>query len=317
MTRAPLWITLLLWSACSTSATDKVPTDLKDRFPAPASLAISIPGSAGPAGSGSEAVFGEVAAADRALSARDLLGEFLQAGGVENRDISITVALEGAPRVADQVVRYSRDRSRLDVERIGDHALCYLQYDRGSGFDPDRAISESRMVIEGSTVVPASEGLRSDVGRAAGLADPSAGYLRFHFNHRLEDLDSLHNAVQLDYRFKSDAVSLHLTYFIRPDATDKPATAGFWLIRKSDGSGLIYASQRQGSSLTYRFVAQFRSDGSLAVWSGDGKLWGCYDAGGAELGNSKSPAACSGFTQKFSAPPKGPGVWPDLPAGLP
>ena len=64
-------------------------------------------------------------------------------------------------------------------------------------------------------------------------------------------------------------------------------------------------------------LAQHDPQGALAVWDGDGIIWGCYDIGGAEIGNADNPTPCDIFQEPFSAPPGGPGIWPGLPGGVP
>jgi hypothetical protein len=311
---SPMAILLLFGFGCSPSATTKVPFDLQERFPAVADLRLPILGQAGAAESGSAALFQEIAAAQKALGALDLFGVYRNEGGEQDRNLTIILALEGAPRVVDQVVRYSRDDSRLDLERIGDHAFFYLQYG-GQGYDPNNSISEDHLLIEGSTVAGAKLGSRAQSTQATGLANSREGYLRFHFNHRPQDQDPLHSAAQLNYRFEDNFRSYHLTYFVRPEAQDKPARCGFWLRLQSDGRGLIYTSQQQGTTSTYTALGQFHADGSVAVWKDDGTLWGCYDAKGNELGHSAE--ACADFSDGFVDPPAGLEIWPTLPASLP
>lgn len=307
-----------LLSGCGSSSNPtKTPTDVKERFPARASLALKLPGPVGPAGTAREAAFQHVAEVARALAELDLLQEYLDQGGAQERDLSITVALEGAPRVVDQVVRYSREPSRLDVERIGDHLFFYLQYNQGAGFDPDHAIGESRMLIEGSTVPPKIEGTRASISGATGLVDANRGYLRFYYNRRPTEPSAAHVAVQLDYKLGSDRRSFHFAYVVRPDTKESEPTLGLYLVEQSDGSGLLYVSKRKGGNAAYALLAQYLGDGAMAVWSGDGKVWGCSDGSGAELGNASNPQPCSGYTTKFTAPPSGPKIWPALPAGVP
>jgi hypothetical protein len=313
------WVLLMIGLAsaagCGSTTPTTIPADVKSSFPGADALKISIPGKRGAAGSASEMVFVAVDKAAAALQPMTVLQEYLTKGGEESRGIAITVALEGAPHVADQIVRYTRVPSRLDVERSGTHAFFYLQYDDGRGFDPDSAVGETHMLIEGSTVVPSKVGTRSVPSKAVGLSNPSLGYLRFHFNLRPEDSDPVRSAAQLDYN--TGTGSLHLAYFTLPTATgDKPVA--FWLMPKSDGSGgLVYSSIKGSKGLAYEFVAQYTSDGSMAVWKGDGTLGGCYDGEGQELGNAKSPAGCSSFKQKMVAPPSNSDLWPGLPGGLP
>ena len=312
----------LLWlvtvAGCSSSsAPTKTPTDIKERFPPRASLAVKLAGAVGPSGTARAEAFQHVADVQKAIAELDLLQEYLDQGGPQERDLSITVALEGAPRVVDQVVRYQREPSRLDVERIGDHLFFYLQYNQGAGFDPDHAIGESHMLIEGSTVPPKIEGTRATVAAATGLADPNYGYLRFYFNHRPGDTSAVHSAVQLDYKLSKEKRTLHFTYTIRPDTKEAEPTLGLYLIEQSDGSGLLYVSKRKAGNPSYALLAQYLGDGAMAVWSGDGKIWGCYDGSGTELGNATNPQPCDGYTTKFVAPPSGPKIWPGLPAGVP
>jgi hypothetical protein len=311
-----LWLGLIL-AGCGSTAASKPVVEIEERFPPRTSLAVALPGSVGPEGTARAAAFKHVADVSKAIAELDLLEEYLKLGGTEERDLTITVALEGAPRVVDQVVRYLRDRSRLDVERVGDHLFFYLQADQGAGFDPDHAIGESRMLIEGSTVLPRVEGERATRATATGLSDVNRGYLRFHFNHRPTDTSAVHSAVQLDYRLKAEVRTLHFTYTIRPDTKESEPTLGLYLIAGNDGAGLLYVSRRKAGNPSYALLAQYRGDGSMAVWSGDGKLWGCSDGSGTELGNASNPQPCDGFSSKFTAPPSGPKIWPGLPAGVP
>jgi len=314
---ASLCALLALQGCSSSSGPTRTATEIKERFPPRASLAVKLPGAVGPEGTARAAAFKHVAEVETALAELELLQEYLDQGGTQERDLSITIALEGAPRVVDQVVRYLRDPSRLDVERLGDHLFFYLQFDQGSGFDPNHAIGESHMVIEGSTVVPKIKGTRATVANATGLADVNRGYHRFHFNHRPPDTNAVHSAVQLDYELGKEQRVLHFAYTVRPDTKEAEPTLGLYLIENSDGSGLLYVSKRKGSGSSYALLAQYLGDGAMAVWSGDGKIWGCSDGSGAELGNEQNPQPCDGYTTKFTAPPSGPKIWPALPAGVP
>ncbi len=311
------WLIILsLAIGCDSSSPARYPTDVKERYPAPAKLGISVPGKVGPAGSGSEQLFKVVKAASATVAPLDLLKEYLEEGGEEDRDLSITIALTGAPRVADRVVRFRRgSASRLDVERVGDHAFIYLQYNQGTGFDPDYAIGETHMLIEGSTLPPKVLGARVDPVTATGLSDAAIGYLRFYRNHRPGDEDDLRAVGQLDYTIsESGKRSLHLTYTPKL-GIGQVLPAGFWQQALADGSGFIYASEKHTGTTVYVVLAQYRADGAMAVWGGDGKLLGCYSGAGAELGTDAT--ACGDFNQKFTQPPSNSTVWPGLPAGVP
>lgn len=310
-----IWTTFALAGGCDTANELRTPTDLKTRYPALDTLTLALPGRGGAVGTSSETLFKEAKSAQASLSALTLLKDYYDDGGTYNRDLSIMVALEGAPRFVDQVVRFSREGSRLDVERIGDHALLYLQAADAKGFDPDNAITTRRMVIDASTVVPAVEGQRAPITLATGLADAGRGYLRLYFNRRPQETSAVHEGAQLDYSFKTDRTSLHLIYFVRGDYKAGDATLAYWYLRKTDGTGFVYVAAQKAGSTVYRLLGQHRQDGGHAVWAGDGKLQGCYDATGSEIGIDA--ASCSDFKAGFVAPPAGPKIWPALPAGIP
>jgi hypothetical protein len=312
-----IWSMVALAGGCDSANDLRTPTDLKSRFPALDTLTFALPGKSGAVGTSSETLFKEAKSAQASLGALALLADYYDSGGTYNRDLSIMVALEGAPRFVDQVVRFNREGSRLDVERIGDHALFYLQAADAKGFDPDNAITTRRMVIDGSTVVPAAEGQRAPITLATGLADAGRGYLRLYFNRRPQETDAAHEGAQLDYSFKTDRTSLHLIYFARGDYKAGDATLAYWYLRKSDGTGFVYVAGQKAGSTVYRVLGQHRQDGGHAVWAGDGKLQGCYDAAGTELGTAANPAACGDFKAGFATPPAGPKIWPALPAGIP
>jgi hypothetical protein len=318
MKRAVWILSLILAAGCDSAEDSRTPTELKGRYPALSTLSFALFGKAGPAGSASETLFREMTAARNAIGALSTLTGYFDEGGTLDRDVGIVIALEGAPRVVDQAARYVRGTTRLAVERIGDHANFDLQAeDYKVKYDPDGAIGESHMVIDASTIPPAIEGQRSSTKGATGLADPSRGYMRFHFNHRSEDANAVYRAAQLDYSFKSDRTSLHLLYMVRSDYIAGDATLGYWYLKTSDGSGFIYVVAQKSGATGYRLLAQHRPEGGYAVWGGDGKLLACYDNGGSEIGGPANPAGCDGFKTPFAVPPAGPKIWPALPAGVP
>jgi hypothetical protein len=305
---------IFLGSACESPSTAKIPVDVKARFPALNTLSFSIPGTPGPEGSANEIAFKEVEGAKGAMIGLGLLQDYLEHGGEWTKDLTLIIALEGAPRVANQASRYSKGTSRFDVERIGDHALFYLQFDESKRFDPDQAIGESHLLVEGSTVTQAIIGQRATAQAATGLADPHRGYLRFHFNRRPEESNPVHAGAQLDYTLQDEQSTFAFTFFVRSDATEGDPTLGVWLQTNADGSGFLYVSQRKKDSPIYKLLAQYLPEGEMAIWNGEGKLWGCFDGAGQELGNEKNSGPCGGFKTPFPAPPQG---WPGLPQGVP
>ena len=311
----PIAICLACVAGCQSNPPSQVAADVTDNFPALGSLQFSIPSQRGPKDSASGAVFAAIDDAVSATRSLSLLKDYLTKGGEEHRGLAVTIALDASPRIADPVVRYLRLPSRLDVERSGSQVCFYLQYNPGDGFDPDSAIGESRMIIEGSTVVPTKVGARSNPTTAHGLPNPGIGYMRFHFTHRPEDADPVRSAAQLDYDLGN--ATQNVTYFTLTTAAGVAVPVAFFQKRTDGGGGLVYASQRSSSGLAYQFLAQYDADGSLAVWRGDGKLWACYDAAGAEIGNGTNPAGCASFKAKFVAPPANSALWPALPSGLP
>ncbi len=312
-----LILSALLIQGCDVASDNKIPSDLKDRIPPLEALTFEIPGTGGAADSSSDLVHWELDHANRAMGPLALITEYMEEGGLQERDASIIIALEGAPRVVDQLVRYTRDKSRLDVERIGDHSQFFLQYDQGRGFDPDNSVGEGAMLAEGSTIVPAGLGQRSSISRATGLANPDRGYMRFHFNHRPEDRNQTYDGAQLDYHFTEEQDSLHLIFFLREDAVESDAVLGVWLVRKPSGAGLIYISHQEDGKRSYKLLAQHDADGGLAVWDAEGQLMGCYDESGREIGNIDNPIPCDFFLEPFPTPPSDPGIWPGLPGGIP
>jgi len=315
MMRALVMSILVVACGCESTDEARTPGDLKTRYPTLSTLTFALPGSSSTLGTGSETLYKEARAAQASLSPLELLGQYYDDGGAFNRDLTIVVALEGPPRVIDQVVRYSRDGSRLDAESIGDHMPFYLQVADAKGFDPDNAITTRRMLVDGSTVVPPVEGQRPPITLATGLADNGRGFMRLYFNRRPQETDAMHDWAQLDYSFKADRTSLHLLYTVRGDYKAGDATRAYWYVTKPDGSGLVYVAAQKGTTVVYRVLAQHRQDGSHAVWGGDGKMLGCYDGTGTELGTTS--AQCGDFNIPFVAPPAGPKIWPALPAGIP
>jgi hypothetical protein len=313
-----LSLSLSLVAGCDSALDNRTPMELKDRYPDLSTLSFEIFGKAGPVGSASETLFKEINTAQKAIGALSTLAEYYDDGGTLDRDVGLVIALEGAPRVVDQASRYVRGATRLDIERIGDHANFYLQAaDYKGKYDPDNAIGESHMVIDASTIPPTVEGQRSSTKGATGLASSSRGYMRFYFNHRGEDASAVHHAAHLDYSFKTDRTSLHLLYTVRGDYTAGDATVAYWYLKKSDGYGFIYVAAQKSGSIAYRVLGQHGPQGGYAVWGGDGKLLACYDNGGIEIGGPTNTAGCDGFKSAFTAPPAGPKIWPALPAGIP
>ena len=315
MMRALVMSVLAFACACGPADDTHTPTELKSRYPALHTLTFAVPGKSGTPGTGSETLFREVRAAQASLTPLELLKEYYDDGGAFNRDLTIVIALEGAPRVIDQVVRYSREGSRLDVESVGDHSLFYLQVADAKGFDPDNAIGARRMLVDGSTVVPPVEGQRPPISLATGLADAGRGYVRLYFNRRPQETDAMHDWAQLDYSFKTDRTSLHLLYSVRGDYKAGDATLAYWYLTKADGMGFVYVAAQKAAGVAYRVLGQYRQDGSHAAWGGDGKMLGCYDGAGTELGTTS--AQCGDFNAPFATPPAGPKIWPALPAGIP
>lgn len=305
------------------SSDDAQPLDLKQRVPPPNALRISLPGSAGPKDSASAEVFAEVAALNKRLAPLALLQSYLDDGAARDRNVSILVALESPPHVADQVVRYNRGESRLDVERVNDHAFYYLQVKGPKGYDPDQSITNARMLVDGGTALGKTVGTRPELNALTGLASEARGYLRVHLNRRPQDRDDVNDAVQLDYDMArsvgEDATEerLHLLFF-RKDTVQRAdgQILAAWIRRDAEG-GFIVQSEAKGKSATWSYLLQYKKDGSHAIWGADGKIRGCYSGSGAELGTTEEPAACDVFDRKFVSPPKLSGVWPGLPGGVP
>jgi hypothetical protein len=305
------------------SSDDAQPLELKQRIAAPNSLRVSLPGGPGAKDSASAQVFEAVAALDKRLGPLGLVQSYLDDGATRDRNISILLALESPPHVADQAVRYSRDDSRLDVERINDHVFFYLQSRGPKGYDPDQSITNARMLVDGGSALGKTVGSRPTLGALSGLASNKRGYMRIHLNRRPQDRDDVNDAMQLDYDLArpvgkdGSEESLHLLFF-RKDTVQRAngQILAAWIRRDAEG-GFVIQSEAKGSGATWSFLMQYKNDGSHAVWGADGKIRGCYSGSGAELGNDQDPTPCAVFDRKFVSPPKLTGVWPGLPGSVP
>lgn len=316
---------VLAASACGVADVEELPLDLKQRIPAPSQLRVSLPGAAGAATTASADVHDAVKALNKRLTALETLTTFLEQGGSRDRNVSLLIALESPPHVADQAVRYSGDESRLDLERINDHAFFYLQVKDAKGYDDDKQITNRRMLVDGGTIVPATLGTRPPTSPALGIANPNKGYLRVHFNRRPQDNDPVQDAMQVDYDLarslgtETEATEdvLHFVLFRRTDVSGANGQVlGVRVQRDADG-GTVVQSELNNGKPTWSFLAQYKANGGLAVWGADGKLLGCFDSGGTLLGDDADPLPCADFDRKFVSPPKLAGIWPGLPAGVP
>lgn len=314
---------VLLASGCGATTSDYVPSEIKERMPSLGELAVAIPGSpSGAEDSASRVVHAHVAELRDSLAPLSVLGGFFDDGASRDRDASIFVALESPPHVADQVTRYKRDKAQLDVERIGDHAFFYLQYDRGDGFAPDDAVDASRMLVDGGTVVTRTYGERPTVSQANGIHDPTVGYMRVHFNHRPGDEDAVNEAVHFDYdtQYKPRAASEeifnfgHFAFFLRDDVTPEDGQLMAMVVGSKEDWGWVARSERRGSGVAFSWIAVFLADGSLGVWNNDGSLWACYNGSGSELGNAENPDPCAHLKKPIAATPTSTGLWRSLPA---
>ncbi|MCK5800923.1 MAG: hypothetical protein KAI47_27235 [Deltaproteobacteria bacterium] len=309
---------------CGVGAGDVQPLDLKARLPSIDHLRVSAPGASGPAKSGSALFHQAMRNLNAKLAPLDLLSSYLKDGGKRDRGVSLLVALESPPHAADQVTRFRRTDSRLDVERVNDHAFYYLQVPSSKGYDPDEAISSARMVVDGGTFRSQTPGARPVFGALSGLASSKRGFLRVHFNRRSQDRDAVQDAVQLDYDLARsvgvDATeeSLHLVFFrIKKVAPADGQLLAAWIRRDAKG-GFVLQSELKGGKAVWSFLAQYKADGSHAVWGADGTLLGCYSGEGAKLGDAADPMPCDVFKGKFVSPPKLKGIWPGgLPSGVP
>jgi len=317
------WLALVSMTACGANEGDLQPFDLIERVPAPSALRVSMPGPDGAADSAREQVHKAVRKLSGRLSALGDLERFLDSGGKRDRNISLPIALESPPHVADQAVRYSQDNSRLDVERINDHVFYYLQIRGQDGkYDLDTQISDKYMLVDGGSVVPKIAGTRPPTTQTLGVSRQARGYLRVHFNRRAQDRNDVHDALQLDYDLEAPIGEqteqrLQFIFFRRSDVPGADGQVlGVWWRRDADG-GFVLQSEQKNNKPRWSWIAQYRKDGSLAVWAGDGKLRACYDGSGKELGNEADPLPCADFNRKFVAPPKLSAVWPGLPSGIP
>ncbi|PID38138.1 MAG: hypothetical protein CSA65_08730 [Proteobacteria bacterium] len=322
-TTSLLAIVLALGACVGGSSDDAKPLDLKQRIPAPNALRVSLPGNAGPEASASAEVFAAVSALNKRLAPLDLLQSYLNEGASRERDVSILVALETPPHVADQVVRYKRDESRLDVQRINDHVFYYLQVKGPKGYDPDQSITKARMLVDGGTLRGPSVGVRPSLAAVTGLASERRGFLRIHLNRRPDDRDDVNDAVQLDYEMArgvgEDAQEdrLHLLFY-RQDKVQRAdgQILAAWIRRDAEG-GFVLQSEAKGSGATWSYLMQYKNDGSHAIWGADGTIRGCYSGSGAELGTAEDPTPCAVFDRPFVRPPPLKGVWPGLPSAVP
>lgn len=310
-----------IWAGlgCSGADTAARPFELQRRLPPLQDLFPRIPGSRGADGLGRAAVFDHLEQARGHLGPLNVLDAYFTEGGSIDRNVAPVIALEGMPHVADQVVRYARsvDPSRLDVEPVTDHMFTYLQYGGNGGYDPDTAISEKHMLIDGSTVVPSAIGTRASIAEASGIASPNRGYMRVHFNRRSADANPAHRAVQVDYAINEAQSDIHLSYFLSEDNPGEPEFLALWFVRQANGGGIAMLSVKEQGTVSYGWLAQYRADGSLAVWKDDGSLWGCSSGDGAELGDAELPDPCAEFNEPFPKPPSISGVWPGLPSSIP
>lgn len=304
---------------CSDANTAARPFELQRRLPPLQDLFPQIPGSRGADDLGRAAVFDHLEQARKHLDPLNVLDAYFTEGGSIDRNVAPVIALEGTPHVADQIVRYERsvDPSRLDVEPVTDHMFTYLQYGGNGGYDPDTAITEKHMLIDGSTVVPSAIGTRASIAEASGIASPDRGYMRVHFNRRPADANPAHLAVQLDYAISEVQSDVHLSYFLSEENPGEQAFLAMWFVRRADGGGIAMLSVKEQSTVSYGWFTQYRADGSLAVWKGDGTLWGCSAGDGAQLGNAELPEPCAEFDEPFPKPPSISGVWLGLPGGIP
>lgn len=327
-TRRCLWTLatalVLSASACGVADVQELPLKLKDRIPVPAKLRVSLPGSAGAATTASAAVHAAVDLLNKRLKALDTLNNFLEQGGKRDRDVSLLIAVESPPHVADQAVRYQGSESRLDLELINDHAFYYLQVPDAKGYDPDKGITNRRMLVDGGTIVPKTFGTRPPTSPALGVANPRKGFLRVHFNRRPQDSEPAQEAMQLDYDLErpigdTEATDdlLHFVLFRRTDVSGANGQVLGFLVRRDADGGTLLQSELQNGKPTWSFLAQYKSNGGLAVWGADGKLRGCFNSGGTLLGDDADPLPCAEFDRKFVAPPKLAATWPGLPAGVP
>lgn len=315
----------LLFPGCGATTTDYVPTELKERMPSLSTLGVSIPGkAAGAEDSASRVVHGHIAELQASLGPLSVLKGFFEDGGDRDRGVSIFVSLESPPHVADQVVRYSRGKARLDVESFGDHAFFYLQYDKGDGFAPDENVDASRMLVDGGSVTPKTYGMRPAASDASAINDPTVGFMRVHFNHRPGDGDAVNETVHFDYdteyKRSADAEEVftvrHFVFSRRPDVQPADGQVVAMTVVDTADWGWALRSERRGSGVVYSWIAIFLKDGTLGVWNNDGSLWACYDANGNELGNVDDPTPCEGFKRDIVSPPGDIGVWRGLPSGF-
>jgi hypothetical protein len=319
----------IFFTGCGSSQDEAVPSDLKLRIPSVSTLKFFPALKRGADESASAKVVDTINLLSKQLRPLDDLNGYLENGGVRQRNVSIVVTLENPPHVADQLVRYTRGSSRLDVERVGDHAFFYLQYDQGDGFDPDSAIGPTRMLVDGGSLRAKTVGVRPNTRSATGLASANRGYMRVHLDHHPSDFDSVYKTVHIDYSLdqpaaKEEDPNTDWVHFVHTIDDKVSAEDGqLWAVQRLSDSegGTIVASEAKKSGQSFKaawaFLAQYKKDGSLAVWKSDGTLWACYSGGGTLLGDTDSPEGCADFTRKFTAPPKS-SVWPGgLPGGVP
>ena len=308
---------LALLASCGATGGDVVPSELKERLPTLSRLLpASLPGAAGPAQSPSREAHSFVGELRGMLRQLDVLGEYLDEGGARDDTIALVIALVTPPHVADLAVRYSRDGSRLDVERFGDHAFYYLQLPRGGSFQLDSQIDESGMLLDGGSATP-PYATRPVVTTSTGRAKATSGYLRLQYNRRGEDVNPVHSAVQIDYRLEQPVPDTETTRdtiiysFFRGDrvALVNGQLRGVLVERRADGGALL-VSESRGNGVAWRWRAAYTAAGALKVWGSDGALAACYDASGVELGNKELPEPCDAIEAPLPAVPKVPGVLP-------
>jgi hypothetical protein len=310
-------LTLFVSGCAESSGSDAWPLELRQRLPDIENLRVPTPSQDDGDGTASGTVASQLRRVATLLGPLDLLQSYLQEGGAIERDVAIVVAIQEPPRAAGPTMRYKREASRLDVESATDHRFFYLQILVSGRFDPDNALSERALLVDGSTVVPNKLGQRASISRATGLARVGRGYLRVQLNRRAAETDPASSAIQLDFDLGAERETLHLIFFARSNPIEQKRPHALWSVHDVEsGQRYLYYSESDREQRSYGWLAQQTDEGHLVVWRGNGTLWACYDSAGVELGDDAAPALCQDLIQPFPKPPSGVG-WPALPGGLP